>query len=560
MVGRLAFAALALAVALAACDSAPAVTPAKATPSPAAESASGTPSVRSWGFLMRTDAGDTIAIEHVLSADKWLDVALHLPRRNERQRIVLTRPASRWDITRGRDHVRVFSADSLYVTNGDMIGVPVTMRGVAAPRGTRPWHDASAALLENIVRAWHNAASADSRTPVVALPWSEHIDQLTITALAPDSALARTSNGEWRLAIDATGHVLGGVAPARRLRIERFAWQPDSAGAASSTTSATTTATTTPSDAAYLAENITVIAHDGVALAGTFSRPPKTAHPTPAVLLISGAGPQDRNLSVPSLPNYRLFAALADTLTRRGFAVLRLDDRGTGRSGGVAYSATPADETRDARAAIDWLRRRSEVHADRIALVGHSDGGLTALDAAEGNDVSALVLLGAPARSGRELARAQRRVYVTDRAEKFSDVEREQLLAQLERDAERVARVDPWLDAWLAHDPSAREWTHDAPALLVHGLRDRQVDPEHASELSRLLRGKSSRIVVVHMEPDANHLLVRDTLGDPRRYASLRSHAPVKRVLGVITEWLDTQLHDAPDAQQGAQSGAARER
>ena len=114
----------------------------------------------------------------------------------------------------------------------------------------------------------------------------------------------------------------------------------------------------------------------------------------PAILLISGSGPQDRD---ETLFGHKPFAVLADFLTKRGFAVLRVDDRGVGASSGNFASATTADFADDAAAAIDFLKAQSQTDTGHITLIGHSEGGMIApMLASRRTDVHGLVLLAAP--------------------------------------------------------------------------------------------------------------------------------------------------------------------
>jgi len=542
-----------------------------------------------YGFLLRTDGGDTVAIERVRRGATWRDAHLWLPRRGERARYVLQHGPDgspvRWDLLRERGAMSGASrepetwrvhvaADSLFVTQGAVIGAPFTLRALAAPRHTVPWHDASGALLEEVVKRARQSGSrlAAPRTAttvhIVGLPNSDVLRSVQVELLSGDSLLLRHANGDWRLAVSRDGQVLGGVAHGRRLRLSRIPSPPD-----------TLFDVPLPMDAmvdtaSYDAQEVVLRASDGVILAGTFTSP-RDVPRAPAVLLVSGAGPQDRNLSVPGLPDYRLFAALADTLARRGVAVLRLDDRGTGRSGGVAYSATASDEIDDVGVALAWLRARENVRADRLALVGHSDGGLTVLHAAEAGSAAArhsrvsvrdaptrnlpradatsrglhprdslraLVLMGAPSRSGRELARLQRRAFLAADSMRFPSAQRLQTLARLDAETERMARVDPWLRDWLAHDPRAIAWGSLVPVLLVHGERDQQVPVVQADELAVLLRRGGVRDVQLVPLPGVNHLLVADSIGDPRRYRALRSRAVSAQALGPIVQWLLSRL------------------
>lgn len=116
----------------------------------------------------------------------------------------------------------------------------------------------------------------------------------------------------------------------------------------------------------------------GFDLAGTLTLPAGKG-PFPAVVLVTGSGPEDRNETV---FGHQPFLVLADYLTRRGFAVLRYDDRGVGQSKGTYKGATTADFTTDAQAALAYLRTRPDIRPRQVALMGHSEGGLIAWEAA----------------------------------------------------------------------------------------------------------------------------------------------------------------------------------
>ena len=99
--------------------------------------------------------------------------------------------------------------------------------------------------------------------------------------------------------------------------------------------------------------------------------------PFPAVILISGSGAQDRDETI---FQHKPFLVLADTLTRRGIAVLRVDDRGVGGSTGSMSKSTSEDFAGDVLAGIAFLKSRPEIDARKIGLIGHSEGGIIAPD------------------------------------------------------------------------------------------------------------------------------------------------------------------------------------
>jgi pimeloyl-ACP methyl ester carboxylesterase len=296
--------------------------------------------------------------------------------------------------------------------------------------------------------------------------------------------------------------------------------------------------------------DVSIPASAGITLAGTLARPVSAGGArVPVVVLIGGSGPQDRDGTRPELAGYRPFRDLAGSLGAVGIATLRLDDRGTGGSSGRFSGATTLDFAADVEAALRWLRARDDVDGAHPALLGHSEGALVALLAASrDSSVSALVLLGAPSRSGRELARWQRAALVaSDRAE-FAPSDRDELLSRAESEAERAAADDPWLRVWFSLDPRSIARSTRAPALLLHGLNDRQVPVEQAAELAAALSERRSSEsergpagapeVELRRFPATDHLFLRDYDGEPRGYVRLVSRRLRTDVSEAIGSWL----------------------
>ena len=137
-----------------------------------------------------------------------------------------------------------------------------------------------------------------------------------------------------------------------------------------------------------------------IILSGTLTLPVSKG-PTPAVILIAGSGPSDRDAS---LLGHKLFLVLGDYLTRQGIAVLRFDKRGCGKSTGNYDKATTKDFANDVRAAVAYLKSHEKVNSAQIGLVGCSEGGIIApMLGAESKEVAFIVLMAAPGVNGEEL-------------------------------------------------------------------------------------------------------------------------------------------------------------
>ena len=163
------------------------------------------------------------------------------------------------------------------------------------------------------------------------------------------------------------------------------------------------------------------IAANGFSLAGTISKPEDaSSRPLPAVVLLGGSGPTDRDETLFGIP---ILGQLAGALANAGFLVLRFDKRGVGQSGGRLDAASIADFAEDARTAVRYVADRKDVDPRRIALVGHSEGGVVALlVAASEKRVAAVGLLATNGIAGADLVLAQQR-HALDRT-KLSDAER----------------------------------------------------------------------------------------------------------------------------------------
>ncbi|WP_170845772.1 alpha/beta hydrolase family protein [Parapedobacter composti] len=95
------------------------------------------------------------------------------------------------------------------------------------------------------------------------------------------------------------------------------------------------------------------------------------------MLIISGSGPQDRD---GNLFFHDPYLIIGDYLTRHGIAVLRLDDRNVGET--VEAPGAKVDYLADAVRAIEFLKGHENVDGNKVGIIGHSQGGLVAIEAA----------------------------------------------------------------------------------------------------------------------------------------------------------------------------------
>lgn len=328
----------------------------------------------------------------------------------------------------------------------------------------------------------------------------------------------------------------------------------------------------------YREEEVTFAgANDDVHLAGTLTLPEGDG-PFPAAILISGSGQQDRNETI---FNHKPFWVLADALTRRGIAVLRVDDRGVGGSTGEVATATSRDFADDVRAEIKFLQGHKEIDSWRIGLIGHSEGGLIApLVAAESHDVAFLVLLAAPGVNGEQIIYRQGELIAkalgADEAtikrqrglqETFFAIVREEsegpaMQAKLNKaieqtyaelsDAERAQLGDqkavleqqvkllqsPWFRYFLTYDPRPTLAKVKCPVLALNGEKDLQVDPQqNLPVLKEAFATSGNREVAIQELKGLNHLFQTCETGSLAEYGQLtETFAP--SVLELIGDWV----------------------
>jgi pimeloyl-ACP methyl ester carboxylesterase len=152
---------------------------------------------------------------------------------------------------------------------------------------------------------------------------------------------------------------------------------------------------------------IITLKKDNITLSGTLSKPYGDRH-HPAIILISGSGPNDRDETI---FGHKPFLVLSDFLTRNGFAVIRYDKRGVGKSTGEYNKATIRDFANDAAAVVDFAKSRKDIDPANIHVIGHSEGGLiAAMLASQNPNIRSVVSMAGPGGKGLEIVQDQNRV------------------------------------------------------------------------------------------------------------------------------------------------------
>jgi dienelactone hydrolase len=323
----------------------------------------------------------------------------------------------------------------------------------------------------------------------------------------------------------------------------------------------------------YYSEDVTFKNNKAdVTLSGTLTLPQKQGI-YPAVILITGSGPQNRDYE---LMNHKPFLIISDYLTRNGIAVLRYDDRGVAQSTGDFKTATTADFATDVESAISYLKTRKEINAKKIGLIGHSEGGIIApMVATKSKDIDFIVLLAAPGLSGDKLILLQKEKIEQEKQIDEKEISKGQKIFSgayriiLESDTgdtnlknklniyfkqsfdnklpEEQANAitnqisTPWMIYFLKYNPVPTLEKVKCPVLAIDGEKDLQVPPENLIAIKTALEKGGNKNVTTKLFPNLNHLFQDCNTGLPSEYSEIEeTFSPA--ALDEITNWIKKQV------------------
>ena len=316
---------------------------------------------------------------------------------------------------------------------------------------------------------------------------------------------------------------------------------------------------------------------DNVKLTGTLTTPNGTGK-YPAVILISGSGSQNRDSFI---GGHRPFLVLADHLTRKGIAVLRVDDRGMGGSDLGSPSVTSENFMLDVLAGFDFLKGRPTIDSKKIGLIGHSEGGMIApMAAARSKDIAFIVMLAGLGQRGEDIIYTQtgliagasgvdaetikRSVTLSRRINAIVKSEsNENRIEQLINDDLKAQAADMSEDQRKAFAPEAAgvraampmyklQWYRyfimfdpvpvlkkvKVPVLALNGELDLQVaSKENLGLIAAGLKAGRNKDFTVKAFPKLNHLFQTSNTGLPSEYMTLdETFSP--DVLNTISTWI----------------------
>jgi len=312
---------------------------------------------------------------------------------------------------------------------------------------------------------------------------------------------------------------------------------------------------------------------DNIELAGTLTLPKKDGI-FPAVILISGSGPQNRD---EELLGHKPFLVLADFLTRNGIAVLRFDDRGTAESTGNFSNSTTYNFADDVKFALKYLQTRPEINRSHIGLIGHSEGGIIApIVASKNKGIDFIVLMAGSTLRGDKLLLLQKNKIETQMGINKQLIENNQkifagayeiiLNKKLEKEKlkETLSQYftlkygkalpekqknslvnqlsSKWMVGFIRLNPTVYLKKVTCPVLAINGSKDIQVPSKENLEIIRDIL-KSSKNAEFHIKEleNLNHLFQECETGAISEYRTIeQTISPI--ALNEILNWILKQV------------------
>lgn len=243
-------------------------------------------------------------------------------------------------------------------------------------------------------------------------------------------------------------------------------------------------------------------------LIGNLVVPEKKEH-YPVAIIIAGSGPTDRDGNNPMMGSGYIYRNLAIELQKRGIASLRYDKRGIGASADALIREEDLRFDYYVNDVVDWVKKiRDRDDISSIFLIGHSQGSLLAILAAQKVEVDGIISI---AGMGRPMADVledqlseQPEPYSSEAIEILNSLRQGQMVHDVSKELAPIFRVQvqPFLLSAMRYNPKAEIAKLDIPILIIHGTTDLQVTVQDAKILHNA--NKKSQLIIID---NMNHVM-----------------------------------------------------
>lgn len=331
-------------------------------------------------------------------------------------------------------------------------------------------------------------------------------------------------------------------------------------------------------------ENVVFQGPDTLRFGATLTLP-QGVKKAPAVVIMSGTNPQDRD---GTMVGHKVFKEIADCLTANGMAVLRIDDRGVGQSNGDYSKATTADFAEDCIAAVNYLKSRKDINKKKIGALGHSEGGASiSIAASRCKDIRFLISLAGLMTDGLSSVIQQNHdivhtspipEYDMKRYDEINDIMFHLVYNHADADSASLAKMlwdaynewkvkddayfktlnvefdhfrfpiymytmqatSPWYRFFIRYNPATYLSKVNVPVLAVNGTKDVMVNCEQNLSNVKKYLAHNNDVTTIAIK-DVNHLLLPCEKGTQDEYASIKD--PVSReLLDAVVKWLKAHV------------------
>lgn len=268
---------------------------------------------------------------------------------------------------------------------------------------------------------------------------------------------------------------------------------------------------------------------------------PTNVKKSPVVLIISGSGPTDRDCNSPMGIQTNAYKMLSEGFAQNGIATLRFDKRGIGQSKASVTSESELRFETYINDVVKWISLlKSDDRFSSIIILGHSEGSLIGMIAAEQTNVGGFISIAGVGKSADKLLKEQLEsklpTYLLEESDKILDsLKMGKTVSNVNPNLAMLYRpsVQPYMISWIKYDPVIEIAKLEMPVFIIQGNTDLQVTVNDANLLSKA-KPDSKLLIIEYM----NHVL-KEADSDVRINMATYSNPDLPLKTGLIESIVD---------------------